>query len=627
MKKSLGMFAVAICINICCICFLMLYPKSIVFAATGKTSLAVSSGNVNIGDTVTVTIKTMGAGGEKAYADMTLSYDASILQFVDCSVVYGGGGNSVRVTGVDSATITLKAVGAGTSTLSLSASDGTLFDTAEELESVAGSSASVTVNNAAGSGGATGGGSGDAAGGTVNAGGNENGGNAGGTVAGATASADNSLKALVISPGTLSPAFSYSTTRYSATVANDVTSVAVTATPSNGKAIVESVAGNNNLAVGENTIKIVVKAENGVTATYTINVVRQAAAQPASEAKPETQVAETPQEKAIFLDGKSYEISENFKSDVIPVDFAESMVNYRGTEYKGVRFEKGALSMLYLTEQEGEDARSSFFVYDDERDMLYPFVRLTHGENYVIALSVPIDVMVPEAFSMAQLPIGESSVTVYPELTEDAMISDFSYFYGVNQMGEKGWYRYDALEGTYQRSTIEAPKQEVEAAADSVAGEELKNLQKEHDELMAQYKRIILVLICVVAVTIVINIFLLVRKRGKEEEYFADELLKEEPFEQEEWLEGEPSERAQYAESWTTEAERLPEEESMPEQESVPEQEAMPEEESLLQEEWLPEEESSPKEKPLSKKGWTKRQTEKSAVQEDDLEILDLNDL
>ena len=44
-------------------------------------------------------------------------------------------------------------------------------------------------------------------------------------------SADNSLKALTISPGTLSPAFKGSTTKYTATVDNSVTSIAVSATP------------------------------------------------------------------------------------------------------------------------------------------------------------------------------------------------------------------------------------------------------------------------------------------------------------------------------------------------------------------------------------------------------------
>ena len=119
-----------------------------VFAASGSTSVSVSSGSVNIGDTVTVTVKASGPSGEKANATMTLSYDSSVLQFVSCNTTYGGGGGSVMATG-ESYTVTLKAVSAGNSSLSVSANDGVIFDSNEEMDSMSGSSASVTVKNAA----------------------------------------------------------------------------------------------------------------------------------------------------------------------------------------------------------------------------------------------------------------------------------------------------------------------------------------------------------------------------------------------------------------------------------------------------------------------------------------------
>ena len=64
-----------------------------------------------------------------------------------------------------------------------------------------------------------------------------------------------------------------------------MTSIAVSATPANEKAVVESVSGNENLKEGVNQIKIVVKAENGVTATYTIKVTKQSGG--AADTKPE----------------------------------------------------------------------------------------------------------------------------------------------------------------------------------------------------------------------------------------------------------------------------------------------------------------------------------------------------
>ena len=90
-----------------------------------------------------------------------------------------------------------------------------------------------------------------------------------------TLSADNSLEVLSLSGGTLSPDFTGKTVQYTATVPNDVTSVTVTAIPVNEFATVQSITGNDNLQVGTNTIKVVVKAQNGALAQYTITLTRE----------------------------------------------------------------------------------------------------------------------------------------------------------------------------------------------------------------------------------------------------------------------------------------------------------------------------------------------------------------
>ena len=154
MRKIFGVFLFVIGISLC-----IFGQTDTVLAATGSVSVSVSSGTVNIGDTVTLTAKASGPSGEKAVATMTVSYNSSILQFVSCSTTYGGGGSSVTAT-ADNFTVTLKAVSAGTSSISLSGSDGVVFETNEELDSMSGGSTSVTVNNAAGGNTGTGTGSG-----------------------------------------------------------------------------------------------------------------------------------------------------------------------------------------------------------------------------------------------------------------------------------------------------------------------------------------------------------------------------------------------------------------------------------------------------------------------------------
>ena len=540
MKKKLSVI-----ITLLTLCICLMTPQMHAKAASGKTTIAVSSGSINIGQTVTVTAKALSASGDSAYANMVLTYDAGILEFVSCTATYGGGGGSISVAN-DSFSVTLKAISAGKASISLSATDGVIFSTAEELDSMAGSSTSVTVNNeAAGSSTGNNSSAGTTGGNSAGTGSNNNTGSNTNTAA---LSADNSLKALTISPGTLSPAFKGSTTKYTATVDNSVTSIAVSATPVNERATVESVTGNTNLAVGANVVKIVVKAENGTTATYKITVTRQAAGNAGTtggettttggedgdsengdaetpEDTEEVPATETPASQAdVVINDTTYHISDSFTEEQIPADFTETTVQFRGTECRGLTFNKGTISLIYLETDNVDSTIGRFFIYDETRDVVYDFMKFTAGESsYVIPLLAPLDSVLPDSYVQVSLQMPESTVMTAYQLpaAEGEEASDFYVFYAVNQDGTEGWYQYDAAEGTYQRVNGN-----ITETADS-SSDDLAALQSEYDELSKKYKDVksfsrnmIAVIIFVLAIAVVIGlniIFFGRKKKGKDE--------------------------------------------------------------------------------------------------------------
>ena len=546
MKKKLGVI-----ITLLTLCICLMTPQMHAKAASGKTTIAVSAGSLNIGQTVTVTAKALSASGDSAYANMVLTYDAGILEFVSCNATYGGGGGSISVAS-DSFSVTLKAISAGKASISLSATDGVIYGTEEELDSMAGSSTSVTVKNEA-AGSNTGNNS--SAGNNGSSGSNGNAGNGSNTNT-AALSADNSLKALTISPGTLSPAFKGSTTKYTATVDNSVTSIAVSATPVNEKATIESVTGNTNLAVGANVVQIVVKAENGTTATYKITVTRQAAGTTGSETTTtggengddgnvdsetpedteEVDTTETPVSAAdVVINNTTYHIADNFTEEQIPSDFTEATVNFRGAECRGLTFNKGTISLIYLETDNVDATTGRFFIYDETRDVVYDFMKFTAGESsYAIPLLAPLDSVLPESYVQVSLQMPENTVmTAYQLPAEDGEeASDFYIFYAVNQDGTEGWYQYDAAEGTYQRVNGN-----ITETADS-SSDDLAALQSEYDELSKKYKDAksfsrnmiaVIIFVLAIAVVIILNIVLFGRKKkGK------DELLEDDDSENEE---------------------------------------------------------------------------------------------
>ena len=96
------------------------------------------------------------------------------------------------------------------------------------------------------------------------------------------ASTDTTLSSLSLSAGTLMPEFMADTTDYTAMVDYAVDSVTVTATASHSGAAISG-DGMHSLTVGENTINVMVTAEDGMPMmTYTIVITREAASSDAT---------------------------------------------------------------------------------------------------------------------------------------------------------------------------------------------------------------------------------------------------------------------------------------------------------------------------------------------------------
>ena len=86
-------------------------------------------------------------------------------------------------------------------------------------------------------------------------------------------SSDSTLKSLSVIEGAISPEFNKDVREYALTVPNEIGGANVTAVPTDSKATV-SVTGNVGLKEGENTVTIIVVAEDGSSSKYLIRVNR-----------------------------------------------------------------------------------------------------------------------------------------------------------------------------------------------------------------------------------------------------------------------------------------------------------------------------------------------------------------
>lgn len=313
-------------------------------------------------------------------------------------------------------------------------------------------------------------------------------------------SSNASLGSLVISAGTLSPEFSAATKDYTATVDYSCSSLAVTANPADSKASVTSVTGNDSLEVGENTVSVVVTAEDGSVSTYNIVVTRRAEDDPENADKQDNW-------KKFDINGTEWNMVNDIPEDVVPEGFEHSKTVIDGLEYNTLHGTFGDITLVYLQSESG----NGLFVYDAAQNAAYEFVRINSESHFIVVLLPKVD-DVPDGYNEVSLSIeGKGVATAYQTKAEktDDQTKDFYLVYAINDNGESGWYTYDSVDGTYMRTELSTP---------TVAQEENDTTKS---ELVPGIANKYLVLAAILVLVIVILLLLLIVSAVKNRKYKA----------------------------------------------------------------------------------------------------------
>lgn len=489
-------------------------------AQASSLSVGVSASSVKIGDTVTVSI-TVPAG---VSATVNVTYPSGTFSFSSASDTASANGGTVSMTigsygssnTKTTGTMKFKAKAAGSATFSASAPIAGNQD--GDRVSVGGASASVRVKNEA----------------------NENNSNKSDSSNGSdtsdnnsddnkTKSADNSLASLTLSSGSLSPAFKYNVTNYTAEVANDVTSVVVSAKTSNANATVESVKGGENLSVGANKIQIVVKAENGVTATYTITVTRKESDDTTDDNtdEPEPDNTDEPQEQCYDIGGVKMYPSEDGDESQIPEGFALSEITLWEKAYPyWVNDTIGSdVGLIYLVDENKENG-AWYRISEASPYEANPFICFKSEYGYIIATTEKMNETAPAGYTSETINIegkGVADAFVKAGDEENCLI------YAVNQDGVYGLYQYDLQDRTYMRYK-EAPVAEDTQVPEEPTIEDSTRV----GDLESQNRLLFYAFIVVVAILLIVIVILVVKRRHDGDDYEDDDDYEEEDEEEEE---------------------------------------------------------------------------------------------
>lgn len=484
--------------------------------------LKASASSVKIGDNVTFTVTIP----EGVTGTVHLSFSEDMLTYVSASAEVGVTSGKVKLhvgklsaAGSNKMTVTFKAKTAGDATVKASVIEAYDNNSLDPV-TLGGASTKITIKNEA---------------------------------AQSQLSTDYFLAKLNVTANgnkvALSPNFVYSKTVYTATVEHDVTEVVVSASLSSAKAEIVSMTGNGKVAlnVGENVIEVVVKAENGKTLTYKVTVTRK---EKPTDIPVEPPTPPTPATPDFEQGGTPLYVVET-PDNKIPTGFVEkTIILAGGKEVLGLSFEKAELTVLYL---ENDSKAGGLYVYNAADNYIYPFVKLSAEESYVIVL-MPEDAQAPEGYVACTLSIeGKGVVNAYQlQGTRTVDLADFYLVYCVNHNGVKGWYQYDSLEGTFQRyiGTVSVPngpsdtEDESESASQTESDSQLEEpgtptapstpssgTDKPADKPF-DWKTYEIIIICAVVFLVAVIIILIISiVRTKKQDGFEDE--EDEDFDEE----------------------------------------------------------------------------------------------
>ena len=463
--------------------------------AAANISVSVNKSNVKVGDTVTVTLS------------ITSGYGAQgVLK--KSSGVLGGSSDEYFTIGAgvgDVQSFSYKATSVGSCTFSIQEPLDDTTDVDGGTPSIGVGSATVTVTSASSNNDSNS--NKDNKDNSGSNTGNDNNSNKDNENKEEKKSSNASLGSLVISAGTLSPEFSAATKDYTATVDYSCSSLAVTANPADSKASVTSVTGNDSLEVGENTVSVVVTAEDGSTSTYNIVVTRRTEDDPENADKQDNW-------KKFDINGTEWTMVNDIPEDVVPEGFEHSKTVIDGLEYNTLHGTFGDITLVYLQSESG----NGLFVYDAAQNAAYEFVRINSESHFIVVLLPKVD-DVPEGYNEISLSIeGKGVATAYQTKAEktDDKTKDFYLVYAMNDNGESGWYTYDSIDGTYMRTELSTP---------TVAQEENDTTKS---ELVPGIANKYLVLAAILVLVIVILLLLLIvsavkNRKYKEMDYHDDD--------------------------------------------------------------------------------------------------------
>ena len=235
-----------------------------------------------------------------------------------------------------------------------------------------------------------------------------------------------------------------------------------------------------------------------------------------------------------------------FADEFKPVLFHKETCDYKGTTVECAKFDMGDITLLYTTDASGGDGK--FMMYDSASGEMNE-VRMIQGiENRFIIVLADCEGPIPAGYTKAVLDWNGQTLTAFmeesvaagaTETVDGVNPGDFFLVYAMSSEGNKGWYRYDKNEGTYQRFINTAGAAAEDGSEGSADEGQLSGILDEY--IPGDVQSILLLALAPLALILLIAVIILAVKvhdyaedlDAFYEDYYADEEEDDEEEEEE----------------------------------------------------------------------------------------------
>ena len=204
-----------------------------------------------------------------------------------------------------------------------------------------------------------------------------------------------------------------------------------------------------------------------------------------------------------------------FADEFKPILFHKEVTDYNGQQVECAKFDMGDMTLLYTTDASGADGK--FMIYDQATGNFDDFRMIQGIENRFIIVLADCEGEIPAGYTKAVLDWNGQTLTAFMEEDVAAGTSaavngidpaDFFLVYAVSSEGNKGWYRYDKNEGTYQRYII-ATSAEGSEGEGVAAPEETEEAGLLDDYIPGNIQSLLLIIFAALALILIITVIIL----------------------------------------------------------------------------------------------------------------------